>query len=101
MPTDNLSFGGEFSGVVSRVDTGVTAFTPGDRVVGLDMGGLFKSTAVTTASLLSKMPNCLSHEDAASMPICFGAVIRSLVEVGQLERHQVRTICPRCGYFTC
>ena len=79
----------EISGIIRRVGPGVTSFSCGDRVVGMDEGGLFSSTVVISDLLLARIPDNLSFEDAATIPVCFGTVIISLIEIGQLEKHQV------------
>ena len=42
--------------------------------------------------LVIKIPNDLSFEQAATMPACYTPAVQSLIDVGQLEKGQVRVI---------
>lgn len=78
------------AGVVLRIGSDVTHVAVGDRVLGVSYGGVFTTNAVIRAPLAVRIPNQMSFEDAASMPGCFVTVIQSLIDIGQLEKGQVR-----------
>jgi NADPH:quinone reductase-like Zn-dependent oxidoreductase len=91
-PTKTIALGMEVSGVVRRAGSCVTNVSVGDRICALGKAGLFASVIVIQSSLAVKIPDDLSFEDAATMPACFATVIRSLVDVGQLEKDQVSAL---------
>lgn len=79
----------EFAGVIRQIGSQVKDVSVGDRVFGFAAGGLFSSNAILPSLGLVKIPDQLSFEDAATMPVCFVTVMRALFEVGNLERDQV------------
>lgn len=83
------------AGTVKAVGANVKNLSVGDRVVALPPNACFK-TAITMPSVLAqKIPNELSWEDAATMPICYATVIESLLNIGRLVTGQVsRFILP-------
>lgn len=67
-----LVMGNEFSGVVEKVGAGVTGFEPGDRVYGrmpLSKIGAFAEFAAVDAGTLAHVPEYLSLEEAATVPL--------------------------------
>ena len=62
--------GNEAAGDVQAVGDGVTAFRPGDRVFGRVRGG-FAEYAATLAHQLMPMPQRLTWEQAAAIPVSF------------------------------
>ena len=79
----------EFAGVIRQIGSQVKDVSVGDRVFGFAAGGLFSSNAILPSLGVVKIPDQLSFEDAATMPVCFVTVMRALFEVGNLERDQV------------
>ncbi len=66
-----LVMGNELAGVVEKAGNGVKDFQKGDRVYArmpLDKIGAFAEYAAVRASALSKIPDYLSFEEAASVP---------------------------------
>jgi putative PIG3 family NAD(P)H quinone oxidoreductase len=61
----------EFSGEVTEVGDAVSAFKPGDRVMGLLAGGGYAEEVVTPADLVLPVPDALSLEEAAALPEAF------------------------------
>lgn len=89
------------TGVVSRVGSQVSEVAIGDRVWGVAMEGCFSTHVVLLDTLVLKIPDQLSFEEGATMPACYTTAVHALIEVGQLNRNQVRTrtgntIMPRC-----
>lgn len=67
-----LVMGNEFSGVVEKVGANVTGFAVGDRVYGrMPLGkiGAFAEFAAVDAGALAHVPNYLSLEEAATVPL--------------------------------
>ena len=89
---DNGSgLGCEASGVIKRTGPDVKDLKPGDRV--LTIGDCaFSSVLTTPASLCAKILDDMSFEQAATMPCVYSTAIYSLLELGQLDLDQVRSI---------
>jgi NADPH:quinone reductase-like Zn-dependent oxidoreductase len=81
--------GVEASGIVRRSGPGAKHFKPGDRVMIMRLG-LFRTRTILPADRCTHMPLSLSLEDAASMPVVFGTAIHCLMDIGRLEKGQVR-----------
>ena len=67
-----LVMGNELAGVVEAVGAKVTSFAPGDRVYGrLPLGkiGAFAQLCAVDAGALAKIPDYLSFEEAAAVPL--------------------------------
>ena len=92
----SLHLGIELSGTVTRVGAGVEHVGAGDRVVAVAPGGL-TTLAVTKSSLVVKIPDSLSLDDAATMPIVFTTALQSLVHVGRIRKGQTVLIHSVCG----
>ena len=88
----NVDLGLEAAGIVSRVGLGVHSLAEGDRVFALAPSGCFSTRVVLPFSLCVKIPDSLSFEEAATMPICFATAIHSLIDIGQAEKGQVSNI---------
>jgi NADPH:quinone reductase-like Zn-dependent oxidoreductase len=84
-----VTLGIEFSGTIGRIGSLVENLSIGDRVFGMSSGGVCASLARVEHSLVRKMPQEMSFEDAATIPCCFATVIQSIVEVGRMEKGQV------------
>ncbi len=66
-PGDPGLIGGDVSGIVTEIGTGVTGFEVGQRVYGI-VQGAFASRVNVPAQFLAPVPNRLSAVAAASMP---------------------------------
>ena len=47
--------------------------------------------------IVMKIPDSLSYESAATVPVCFGTVIYGLIDIGRLEQGQSVLIHSACG----
>src|SRR5579883_2774909 len=63
--------GAEVAGVVDAVGDGVTSFKSGDRVMAMPKGDGFGEVCVAPAISTFAMPDGMSFEEAASMPIVY------------------------------
>lgn len=91
-----IPLGYEFSGIIRKVGSAVTNFAPGDRVMAL-CNGCLATKNVTPAEIVIKIPDELTFEAAATIPVCFGTVIYSLIDIGRLEKGQSVLIHSACG----
>jgi NADPH:quinone reductase-like Zn-dependent oxidoreductase len=81
--------GHEFSGVVERVGSEVTAYAPGDAVFGSTTGGgAYAEYIAVKATALAKKPSNLSFEEAASVPVSAQTAWQGLFTHGHLEKGQ-------------
>lgn len=97
VPVENLRFGCEASGIVRRVGSKVEPFQPGDRVMFFSSGGGFATCAVMNADLALRIPDSISFEQAATIPVCYGTVLHGLVNLGRVQRGQSVLIHSACG----
>ncbi|MBI4193667.1 MAG: zinc-binding dehydrogenase [Betaproteobacteria bacterium] len=77
--------GNEASGVVNAVGEGVTAFRPGDRIMGRVRGG-FAEYALLDAHQAMPAPERLTWEQAAAIPVSFLTAYEMLYPYGKLKR---------------
>ena len=80
--------GGEISGVVSAVGEGVEGFAVGDRVLAGTQTGGFAETAVVPANYTHLLPDGMSFEEGAAIPIIYptsyaALVFRANLQVGE------------------
>ncbi|KOX19453.1 hypothetical protein ADK67_33430, partial [Saccharothrix sp. NRRL B-16348] len=80
-PGDDARIGGEAAGVVVEVGADVTAFAPGDRVMGLFAGGAMGPVAVTDHRLLAPVPTGWTFAQAGSTPVVFLTAFYGLVDL--------------------
>jgi NADPH:quinone reductase-like Zn-dependent oxidoreductase len=63
--------GAEAAGVVDAVGWGVTSVKEGDRVMAIPRGGAFAEYSIAAEASVFSMPERMSFEEAASMPIVY------------------------------
>ncbi|KAI5460132.1 putative polyketide synthase [Mariannaea sp. PMI_226] len=85
------TMGYEGAGRITAVGSAVKHLQIGDRV--LVMGTSLKSPGFATsvqrlATLCTKIPDCLTDEEAATMPIAYYTILYSLVDKANLQRGQ-------------
>ena len=81
---DARIFGDEMAGVVKAVGSGVTHVAPGDRVFGLAVFGL-ATYAMARAGDVRIIPDGLSFEEAATLPVVFMTSWHALKTVAHLR----------------
>lgn len=82
-------FGAECAGVVTRVGEGVAALGVGDRVVAVSTQGAMASHLTIDEHGVVAMPDALTFEEAASVPIAFltaSFTLRKLARLAEGER---------------
>ena len=75
----------EFAGVVESVGDAVSAWKPGDRVMGIVGGGSMSTRVLTEAAELMPVPKELSLEEAAAVPEVFLTAYDAIVLQGGLR----------------
>ena len=81
---EQADLGCEFTGVVKSVGDLVTDLQSGDRVVGF-ASGCFSSSVITSRKLVVSLPDGISFENGASMPVAFGTAYHCLKNIAGLK----------------
>ncbi|KAH7030236.1 polyketide synthase module [Macrophomina phaseolina] len=87
VPENEHLLGLEGAGVVRRVGAGVSAFAVGDRVVTIEKG-LLANRIHAPEKRVVKIPDAISFEEAATMPVVFATAVYAVLEVGRLASGQ-------------
>lgn len=80
--------GFEASGVITQVGSAITHVRVGDRVA-IMSSDCFATRKVVLGALAVRIPDTLSFDDAATIPVVYATVTQALINVGQLEKGQV------------
>lgn len=72
--------GFECSGVVVAVGCGVSKFKVGDRVAAITPNGSLSTLARTHSRLLFKIPDQISYEEAATIPVAYCSAAYALID---------------------
>ncbi|NJR24608.1 MAG: NADP-dependent oxidoreductase [Richelia sp. CSU_2_1] len=85
-----LIVGGDISGVVAELGTGVVGLQVGQEVYGVSgsMTGGYAEYAIAQADAIAPKPKTLNHVQAAAAPIVAMTAWQALFEVGQLQAGQ-------------
>lgn len=78
----------EFAGVIQSVGDAISAWKPGDPVMGIVGGGSMATRVVTEAAELMPVPKELSLEEAAAVPEVFLTAYDAIVLQGGLQAGQ-------------
>lgn len=89
--------GYEVSGFVDAIGAGVESFAVGDRVVSLTRFGGYSDTVVVPASLAAKLPEAISLEQAAAIPVNYLTAWLMLVRLGNLSAGEVVLVHAAAG----
>ncbi|KAJ2981691.1 hypothetical protein NUW58_g6624 [Xylaria curta] len=84
VPGDETALGHEAAGVVTKVSPGVSDFTVGERVVVFGKG-CFANRIQTTPARAHRIPDGMTFEEAATLPIVYLTGIHSLLDHGNLS----------------
>jgi NADPH:quinone reductase-like Zn-dependent oxidoreductase len=84
-PSPPMVVGYEVSGVVESLGEGVRAFSKGDRVWGLTRFGGHAEVVCTPAAWVRKMPERLSFETAAAIPVAYATAMLLVNEYGRVR----------------
>ena len=89
--------GGEISGVVREVGEGVEGFTVGDRVLAGTRTGGFAETAVVPAGEARLLPDGMSFEEGAAIPIIYPTSYAALVFRANLQAGETLLVHAAAG----
>jgi NADPH:quinone reductase-like Zn-dependent oxidoreductase len=90
--------GGDFSGLVEEVGSGVTGLAKGDAVYGdASGGGAYAEFYAGPASMIASRPRRLSDVEAASVPLAAQTAWQGLFDNGRLERGETVLIHAASG----
>ncbi|KAM4063228.1 polyketide synthase dehydratase [Hirsutella rhossiliensis] len=79
--------GYEAAGIVRRVGTRVTRFSPGDRVIQMAPGSI-RTHIQTHQANVHAVPKALSLEDAVSIPVAYSTAYYTLIEIARLKKRE-------------
>jgi len=89
--------GGEIAGVVEQVGEGVTAWSPGDRVIAmLGHGGLAEKVLVPAATAVP-LPPGRSFEEGSALILTYATTIHALLDRGQLRAGETLLVLGAAG----
>ncbi|KAH6974491.1 hypothetical protein BKA56DRAFT_734049 [Ilyonectria sp. MPI-CAGE-AT-0026] len=75
------------SGRISAIGPDVKDFAVGDRVIGLGTGS-FSSHLRTSEALIESIPDSISFEEAATLPVAYATALAALHNTGNLQTGQ-------------
>lgn len=78
--------GYEVSGTVDQVGSGVSGFAEGDRVLSFTRFSGYSDTVVVDASWAHKVPEGVSLESAAAIPVNYATAWTMLIRLGSLQQ---------------
>ncbi|KAI9658377.1 MAG: putative PKS/NRPS-like protein biosynthetic cluster [Bathelium mastoideum] len=81
------TLGGECSGVIRRIGSNVNGLTLGDRVSCYGFG-TFANTIRQNAAAVQKIPDEMTFELAAALPVTFCTAFYSVVHVARIQKRQ-------------
>jgi NADPH2:quinone reductase len=96
-PAFPFSPAGEFAGTVARVGGKVTAFKPGDRVMGYCGHGAAREFLVAKAGRLVRVPDDLDLERAAGLSVTYGTTIHALKDRAKLKSGETLAVLGAAG----
>jgi synaptic vesicle membrane protein VAT-1 len=77
--------GYEVSGTIDQVGEGVTGFTVGDRVFGMPRFGGYSDTIAISAEQVFQMPEEMTFEEAAALPVVYLTAHHMMLFTGHLR----------------
>jgi NADPH2:quinone reductase len=96
-PARPFAPGGEVAGVVEAVGSGVTAYTPGDRVIGsLVWGGMAEKVALP-ATRCTPMPAAMPFDEASALVLTYGTSIHAVKDRARLKAGETMLVLGAAG----
>ena len=77
--------GYEVAGVIDRVGEGVKGFAEGDRVMGIPYFGGYTDTLCIATRQVFKLPEKMTFEEGAAMPVVYGTAHNMMLFCGNLR----------------
>lgn len=78
--------GYEVSGTIDQIGAGVSTLAVGDRVFGMPRFGGYSDTVVLSAEQVFRMPEKMSFEEAAALPVTYLTAHHMMLFIGNLRR---------------
>ncbi|XP_075949886.1 synaptic vesicle membrane protein VAT-1 homolog [Anarhichas minor] len=85
LPAPPVILGMEGSGVIEAVGEGVTDRKVGDRVIAMSRSGMWQEVVVVSANLTFPMPEQMSFEEGAAIPINYITAYMMLFEMANVR----------------
>ena len=92
-----FSPGSEIAGTVEGIGAGVTEFKPGQRVVAFTGGNGCREKVVAKALSAVAIPDGVSDEAAAAIPVTYGTALHGLKDRGRLQPGETVAILGAAG----
>ena len=89
--------GNEFAGTVRAVGAGVTAFAPGQAVIGFTRTGAFAEQAVAPVEALMPMPPGMDFDTAAAITLTYGTSHHAVVDRAALQPGETMLVLGAAG----
>ena len=93
--------GVDAAGDVLAVGEGVSGFSPGDRVFGLAVSGSYAEKALLSSLRTAKLPDNLSYEEGASLPVVLYTAYYALIYKAGLKAGETVLIHAGAGGVGC
>ena len=87
----------EFAGVVESIGPGVTAFAPGDRVMGWMGSGAARERVAIKVERLVRLPEGLDFDRAAGLTVTYGTTVHALRDRAQLKAGETLAVLGAAG----
>jgi NADPH:quinone reductase-like Zn-dependent oxidoreductase len=89
--------GYEVAGLVEAVGPAVSGFAPGDRVIAATHFGGFAERAVADAQNVLRLPEGMSFEEGAALPVNYGTAYAALVLMAAVRRGETVLVHAAAG----
>ena len=89
--------GGESSGIISAVGDDVKDLKIGDRVFAMTGIGAFAEKIIVPSTAVVKIPDCMSFETAAALPMTYGTSIYALKQRAELIEGETLLVLGAAG----
>ena len=89
--------GNEFAGSVRAVGAGVTAFAPGQHVIGFTRTGAFAEQVLAPVEALMPMPPGMDFDTAAAITLTYGTSHHAVVDRGALQPGETMLVLGAAG----
>jgi NADPH2:quinone reductase len=89
--------GGEVAGVIEAVGPGVTAFNPGDRVIGSVIAGGMAEKLTTQAENCIAIPASMPFDEASALVLTYGTSIHALKDRARLKPGETLLVLGAAG----
>jgi NADPH2:quinone reductase len=89
--------GGEAAGVILEVGLGVNHLHVGQRVVAFTRTGAFAERLCAPASAVTPIPDALSFDVAATLPLAYGTAMHALIDRAQLAAGETLLVLGASG----